>query len=177
MPVVDAMQHVPSQPPSLENPFVGLNYLLVSWIAMARSQPPSLENPFVGQHDTAPFLELLIHVSTSKPGESLCGSSSAGGPKGPRSFRVSTSKPGESLCGKIDGYNGEKVTYTVSTSKPGESLCGRGPRAQGSRRSLSQPPSLENPFVGVRQEKHELASLQSQPPSLENPFVGRRRGR
>ena len=38
---------------------------------------------------------------------------------------------------------------------------------------LSQPPSLENPFVG----KSSVQTIQgvfyeSQPPSLENPFVG-----
>ena len=38
---------------------------------------------------------------------------------------------------------------------------------------LSQPPSLENPFVGEHRTDKELrAALTSQPPSLENPFVG-----
>ena len=36
----------------------------------------------------------------------------------------------------------------------------------------SQPPSLENPFVGHRGRLRVLRLPGSQPPSLENPFVG-----
>ena len=43
------------------------------------------------------------------------------------------------------------------------------------RRVASQPPSLENPFVGGYQALGmSIADVQSQPPSLENPFVGDR---
>ena len=38
-----------SQPPSLENPFVGRGRYIVFPIRMILSQPPSLENPFVGE--------------------------------------------------------------------------------------------------------------------------------
>ena len=60
-----------SQPPSLENPFVG-EVSDMDTVAYGPSQPPSLENPFVGY----PYHMLLISeqlVSTSKPRESLCG--------------------------------------------------------------------------------------------------------
>ena len=36
----------------------------------------------------------------------------------------------------------------------------------------SQPPSLENPFVGEILGKYAPGTAESQPPSLENPFVG-----
>ena len=63
-----------SQPPSLENPFVGPNSLLYSLkTSQNRSQPPSLENPFVGAVRAANAGTGEGVVSTSKPGESLCG--------------------------------------------------------------------------------------------------------
>ena len=64
-----------------------------------RSQPPSLENPFVGR--TQAVLEQT------------------------RKVVVSTSKPGESLCGFIH----ERIQKHIGADE-------------------SQPPSLENPFVG-----------------------------
>ena len=86
---------------------------------------------------------------------------------------VSTSKPGESLCG-LWSLMFTLSRETVSTSKPGESLCGYAlimPDDDGGL--MSQPPSLENPFVGRRLSKEPYGKyLQSQPPSLENPFVG-----
>ena len=68
-----AAQRLTSQPPSLENPFVGelkenKIYGDVLW-----SQPPSLENPFVGSHYCIIHTFFTTTVSTSKPGESLCG--------------------------------------------------------------------------------------------------------
>ena len=38
----------------------------------------------------------------------------------------------------------------------------------------SQPPSLENPFVGTNKTGSGMIPEKSQPPSLENPFVGGR---
>ena len=137
-----------SQPPSLENPFVGKNtgffpnkiqekslnlqaWRIPLWAGLtsrlggttnSRSQPPSLENPFVG------------YVKLSEEDQSIF---------------VSTSKPGESLCGTSTVSLNYYRESAVSTSKPGESLCGT---SAGSlkhlMRRLSQPPSLENPFVG-----------------------------
>ena len=89
--------HIWSQPPSLENPFVGVEmdlqmlrilrlnlqaWRIPLWVLGASgigktsqirwSQPPSLENPFVGNH--RPWTKCgNLAVSTSKPGESLCG--------------------------------------------------------------------------------------------------------
>ena len=37
---------------------------------------------------------------------------------------------------------------------------------------MSQPPSLENPFVGSESREQQALFRWSQPPSLENPFVG-----
>ena len=65
---------------------------------------------------------------------------------------VSTSKPGESLCGVIFFHPVGAAFCWVSTSKPGESLCGNptGAVLHGGARPSSQPPSLENPFVGLK---------------------------
>ena len=136
------------------------------------SQPPSLENPFVGIATTAIFSPpQKLSVSTSKPGESLCGCNGTGIPSIVTN-PVSTSNPGESLCGLFLPVPGRGLVH-VSTSKPGESLCGlvvvghegwaaglnlqawRIPlwaidyfTLKGVEGRLSQPPSLENPFVG-----------------------------
>ena len=111
-----------SQPPSLENPFVGHQLFCRVHTFCHGSQPPSLENPFVG------------YVKLSEEDQSIF---------------VSTSKPGESLCGTSTVSLNYYRESAVSTSKPGESLCGT---SAGSlkhlMRRLSQPPSLENPFVG-----------------------------
>ena len=84
-----------SQPPSLENPFVGITNQIFSiyiyslnlqawriplWVDLRdiirsitfTSQPPSLENPFVGDCRSQ-VISSILKVSTSKPGESLCG--------------------------------------------------------------------------------------------------------
>ena len=68
-----------------------------------KSQPPSLENPFVGFSTklSIPLTDLI--VSTSKPGESLCGLVNECKPE--IIGDVSTSKPGESLCGRQPHYN------------------------------------------------------------------------
>ena len=67
--------------------------------ASKSSQPPSLENPFVG-------VALLNTCTVSDR------------------VAVSTSKPGESLCGSIIRILKRISIAKVSTSKPGESLCG-----------------------------------------------------
>ena len=91
--------YVQSQPPSLENPFVGcisfISFILFFfrclnlqawriplWVINRGSkddtedllsQPPSLENPFVGLTTLSTSPTKSLRVSTSKPGESLCG--------------------------------------------------------------------------------------------------------
>ena len=135
------------------------------------SQPPSLENPFVG-----------AYTKLSEEDQSVCLNLQA--------WRIplwATDTPFLTMCGR-----------TVSTSKPGESLCG----LMKQKRTidtflLSQPPSLENPFVGeiprdyrsgpgivstskpgeslCGKKKRKVffnRERESQPPSLENPFVG-----
>ena len=117
---LDAASYM-SQPPSLENPFVGAaNFLSRSLRSL--SQPPSLENPFVGWSSSA--------MRDGPP--------------------VSTSKPGESLCG-VREFFPDLDLYYVSTSKPGESLCGTSILVSEVKKKQfeSQPPSLENPFVGL----------------------------
>ena len=111
---------------------------------------------------------------------------------------VSTSKPGESLCGTENARVYFDKIYQVSTSKPGESLCGIRSLRLSIVNSRSQPPSLENPFVGsgshavfkmvsihglnlqawriplwvMNRKFDNIMDGVSQPPSLENPFVG-----
>ena len=109
-----------SQPPSLENPFVGY-FDKIYQSGWFKSQPPSLENPFVGINLRMIKWKVPL-VSTSKPGESLCGKGIEAKSVA-TTYGVSTSKPGESLCG-ISTARGRVVSCLVSTSKPGESLCG-----------------------------------------------------
>ena len=89
-----------------------------------KSQPPSLENPFVGTPTVYHLQYIYLCVSTSKPGESLCGNISQKLIQIVVRYSVSTSKPGESLCGLSTVHCPVSRAVPVSTSKPGESLCG-----------------------------------------------------
>ena len=88
--------------------------------------------------------------------------------------RVSTSKPGESLCG-----SNEHTTLLLLETSGLNLQAWRIPLWVFNRRGLirflsrSQPPSLENPFVGRNHHQCNHHYQRSQPPSLENPFVGR----
>ena len=110
-----------SQPPSLENPFVGCTDDGKTK-RDTRSQPPSLENPFVGKFsfnkavDDAMCLNLQAWRIPLWEMQKITGNAE-------RIFKVSTSKPGESLCGTVFSLL-YSLNSSVSTSKPGESLCG-----------------------------------------------------
>ena len=87
----------------------------------SKSQPPSLENPFVGDNVSSAVQD-VSRVSTSKPGESLCG----------RSLRLSI-------------VNSSLLSQPPSLENPFVGV----PKASAAvPAAVSQPPSLENPFVG-----------------------------
>ena len=110
------------------------------------SQPPSLENPFVGGYWGELGMNWSANVSTSKPGESLCGYTNR---KLFNDARVRLNLQAWRIPLWAHDLPRLYNKNAVSTSKPGESLCGA-LLLWVVRVCLlrSQPPSLENPFVG-----------------------------
>ena len=121
-PIVVILLKKQSQPPSLENPFVGCgqrDHRLPQAAEGLNLQAWRIPLWVIGTTNKA--IDQVNDVSTSKPGESLCGVLCAS-----EVHRIVTSQP-PSLENPFVGTSrttSPRPCPKVSTSKPGESLCG-----------------------------------------------------